>query len=270
MSTVTVVILIVIVVVILVAAALVIHRQAQRRRTDHLKEQFGPEYDRSVARADDTRSAEAELHSREKRHQELELTELDEGQRRQFQQRWSDVQRMFVDDPGVAVRNADELVTDVMGARGYPVGEFDQRADDLSVRYPVVTQNYREARRVARDNRDGRAGTEELRGAVTSYRSLVDALLADRDGRPERDSANVGPRHGDRDDRTADRTADHAADRNVARRDADHGTPAEQRKQDAGRNGEHLRAVDEPRAQDVRGGTDNHDTRDQGHREARA
>ena len=89
------------------------------------------------------------------------------------------MQRQFVDDPSNAVRNADLLVVEVMAARGYPVEDFDQRADDLSVSHPEVTQRYREARRIAQANKDGNADTEDLRQAVTSYRSLVQALLED-------------------------------------------------------------------------------------------
>jgi hypothetical protein len=66
----------------------------------------------------------------------------------------------------------------VMSARGYPVDDFDQQADDLSVRNARVTQGYREARRIAQANEAGGVDTEYLRQAVTSYRSLIQALLA--------------------------------------------------------------------------------------------
>jgi len=35
----------------------------------------------------------------------------------------------FVDEPGPAVDAADDLITSVMRERGYPVEDFDQRAD---------------------------------------------------------------------------------------------------------------------------------------------
>jgi hypothetical protein len=71
------------------------------------------------------------------------------------------------------------LVVEVMSARGYPVEEdFDRRADDLSVEHAEVVQRYREARRIAEANAEGRVDTEDLRQAVTSYRALVKALLA--------------------------------------------------------------------------------------------
>jgi hypothetical protein len=190
MNSVTTVIVIIIAVIVILAIGAAIYRLTQKRRSDRLHERFGPEYDRAVERADDRRGAESELLEREKRHKELELRTLDAGQQRQFEQRWSDVQRDFVDGPAKAVHHADRLVVDVMSARGYPVDDFDQRADDLSVKYPKVTQHYREARRIARANERGEVSTEELRTAVTSYRSLVDALLHDSDG-PKSDSART-------------------------------------------------------------------------------
>ena len=67
-----------------------------------------------------------------------------------------------------------------MRARGYPVDDdFDRRADDLSVDHPRVVQHYREARQVR--DASGEVDTERQRTAVTSYRSLIDALLGDGD-----------------------------------------------------------------------------------------
>jgi hypothetical protein len=181
MNSVTLVLVIVIVVIVLAVLGMVAMQQMRKRRSEQLKERFGPEYERSVAGSDNKQEAENQLREREKRHKDLELRDLDEGQRRQFDERWSDLQRDFVDDPGGAVRGADRLVVDVMSARGYPVDKFDQRADDLSVRYPSMTQHYREARRIAQANEQGRASTEDLRGAVTNYRSLIGELVHDQD-----------------------------------------------------------------------------------------
>ena len=192
MNSGTIIIVVIVAVIVVVALGVAIQKQLQKKRSERLQEQFGPEYDRAVKKSDDPRAAEGELLEREKRHKKLELRTLDTGQRRDYEQRWSRVQADFVDDPGRAVRDADHLVVDVMSARGYPVDDFDQRADDLSVDYPVVTENYRKARTVARANDGGQASTEDLRNAVTSYRSLVDALLHDDDAR---DGANGSGTH---------------------------------------------------------------------------
>jgi FtsZ-interacting cell division protein ZipA len=183
MSNITLIILVVVAVVVIVVIVIVGYQMARKRRTAQLREQYGPEYDRAVDQADSQHEAESELRDRAKRHEQLELRSLDSSEREGFERRWSDVQGQFVDDPSTAVRNADLLVVEVMSARGYPVDDFDQRAADVSVSHPEVTQRYREARRIAQANEDGTVDTEYLRQAVTSYRSLVMALLADDENR---------------------------------------------------------------------------------------
>ena len=187
MSNITLIIVIVVAVAVIVAIVIVGYQMARKRRTAQLREQYGPEYDRAVDQADSQNEAESELRSRAKRHEQLELRSLDSSEREDYERRWSDVQGQFVDDPNTAVRNADLLVVEVMSARGYPVDDFDRRADDLSVSHPEVTQRYREARRIAQANEDGTVDTEDLRQAVTSYRSLVLALLAEDADRSRHD-----------------------------------------------------------------------------------
>jgi FtsZ-interacting cell division protein ZipA len=179
MSNITLIIVIVVAVAIVAALVVAGYQMARRKQTERLRQQYGPEYDRAIGEADSQRAAESELRERAKRHDKLQLRTLDSSERADFDRRWTEVQGQFVDDPSTAVRNADRLVVDVMAARGYPAEEdFDRRADDLSVEHAEVVQRYREARRIAEANEDGRADTEDLRQAVTSYRALVQALLA--------------------------------------------------------------------------------------------
>jgi FtsZ-interacting cell division protein ZipA len=189
MSNITLIIVVVVAVVVVVAIVIVGYQMARQRRTKQLREQYGPEYDRAVDLAHSRHEAESELLGRSKRHEQLELRSLDSSECENFERSWSDIQGQFVDDPSTAVRDADLLVTEVMSARGYPVEDFEQRASDLSVRYPEPTQRYREARRTAQANEDGTVDTEDLRQAVTSYRSLVLALLADGEDRTRQNRA---------------------------------------------------------------------------------
>jgi hypothetical protein len=177
----TVIILVVVIAVLvlaLVAAGVVL---AQRRRTERLQEHYGPEYERSLQEAGNRRAAEAQLTEREKRHRELEIRDLRSDERDRFAAAWADIQREFVDDPKRAVHDADTLVLDIMRTRGYPVGDdggdFERRAEDISVEHPGVVQRYREAHAVRDATERGDADTENQRAAVTSYRSLVTALL---------------------------------------------------------------------------------------------
>jgi hypothetical protein len=177
MSSTAVIVVIVVVVIALLASAALAWSRAGKRRSARLRERFGPEYERQLAESGDAAETDRVLAAREKRHRGLPLRELDEGERATFEQRWTRVQAEFVDDPDRAVEHADSLVDELMSARGYPVADGDERAKDVAVEHPVVVQRYREARRIAAANRDRHADTEDLRGAVTAYRELVEALL---------------------------------------------------------------------------------------------
>jgi hypothetical protein len=147
---------------------------SRKRRSSHLREGFGPEYDRTVEEAGSRRRAESELTDREKRREELDIKPLAPGTRDRFADRWRTVQERFVDDPSAALREAHVLVVEVMGERGYPTDDFEQRAADVSVDHPDVVQNYRAAHDITeRDDAD----TEEQRQALVHYRALFDELL---------------------------------------------------------------------------------------------
>lgn len=169
--------LLVIVILLAIAVIAAIVVLSRRRRSQHLREHFGPEYDRAVQQRGDPAKAEMELLKREKRVHSFSIKSLPPEMRDRYAEQWAGVQRRFVDDPAMAVTEADALVNQVMAARGYPMADFDQRAADLSVNYPGVVQNYRSARAVAQRHARGEAGTEDLRQAMVYYRSLFDELL---------------------------------------------------------------------------------------------
>jgi len=172
-------VVIVIAVIAALAAAYVVW---DRRRRTHLQERFGPEYERTVAQADDRREAEKELAERERRHEELEIRPLSEAARARHADEWQAVQARFVDDPEGAVAEADRLVQVVMAERGYPTEEdFERRAADVSVEHPDVVENFREGHRLWTGYTAGESGTEDLRQAMVHYRSLFEELL---DGGP--------------------------------------------------------------------------------------
>ena len=75
---------------------------------------------------------------------------------------------------------------EVMQLRDYPVSNFEQRAADISVQYPALVSNYRAAREIAIRNEQHHAGTEDLRQALISYRSLFDELLKAETVAPEK------------------------------------------------------------------------------------
>lgn len=169
------VIVLIVAVVILVAAAAYFY--SRQRRSKLLREHFGPEYDRVVRQERNVRRAEGVLEFREEAREALEIRELSHADQVAFAEDWNAVQRQFVDDPAGTVVGADRLVSQLMEARGYPIAEFEQRAELISVDHPVVVQNYRAAHEIALRQTKGRASTEDLRNAMVHYRSLFDELL---------------------------------------------------------------------------------------------
>jgi hypothetical protein len=83
---------------------------------------------------------------------------LDEGEVEEFRSRWLDIQTEFVDDPRHSVENADELVARVINS---------------------ITENFASERTALEDqwNRGKEASTEDLRIAITRYRSFFNRLL---------------------------------------------------------------------------------------------
>jgi hypothetical protein len=180
-------VIVAVLVIALVIAGVVIARQ---RRSQQLQEGFGPEYGRTLAEKGDRRAAESELQDRRERRQQLEIRELEPEVRERYAERWRAAQRTFVDQPSVAVAEADRLVSEVMHDRGYPVDDdFERRAADVSVDHPVVVENYRAAHgisvRAARDKSD----TEEIRQALVHFRALFEELLGADDRSRDTDEA---------------------------------------------------------------------------------
>jgi hypothetical protein len=174
MTTPTLVIVAILVAVVAVALAWM---YSERRRRAHLQTQFGPEYERTVHDVGNARRAEAALAEREKRVSSYHIRELTKEEGDRFTQAWRSVQAKFVDDPAAAVTEADMLVNEVMSTRGYPMTDFDRRAEDLTVDHPKVVQNYRLARDIAVRHSRSEASTEDLRQAVVHYRALFADLL---------------------------------------------------------------------------------------------
>jgi hypothetical protein len=156
----------------------------ERRRRERLRMRFGPEYDRTVRDAGDPRRAESLLERREKRVSKYQIRALSAEEASRFGEAWRRLQAKFVDDPSAAVTEADALVTELMTVRGYPMTDFDRRAEDLSVDHPTVVQRYREAHDIADRHARKVASTEDLRQAVVCNRALFDELLEVRE--PER------------------------------------------------------------------------------------
>jgi hypothetical protein len=193
MSTSAIVVIVVVVVVVLVLAAVAARIMVQRRE---LRERYGDEYQRVVTEKGGRAAAEAELKRREREHDRLELKELSPAAREEYRASWTTVQSQFVDDPRSAVHAADRLVSQLVADRGYPVVDYPQRLEHLSVEHSSVLNTYRSAHDISVRNDAGAATTEELRQALVSYRELIADLLGDpslADGSQGSAAAEIAP-----------------------------------------------------------------------------
>jgi len=165
-------------IVVIVIAVIVF--AVRRSRTERLRKKFGEaEYERTLAERGDRAKAEANLEKRTERVKSFHLRALTDADRTRFQEAWTAIQARFVDGPAGAVTEADQLLGDLMATRGYPVGDFETRAADISVDHPMVVQNYRAGHDIAVRHLKGQVSTEDLRRAMIHYRALFEDLIAE-------------------------------------------------------------------------------------------
>jgi hypothetical protein len=144
-------------------------------RRHRFRSEFGKEYDHAVRRAGNRREAEDELRSRRERREQMQLRPLSAQERARYRDLWARAKESFVDDPESAVHDGERLIRELMSLRGFPRGDFDQRALDLSLEDPDLAVRYRRAHEAAR-SRDRR--TDDLRGAMREYEPVFVSLVA--------------------------------------------------------------------------------------------
>ncbi|MCV0382930.1 MAG: hypothetical protein K5799_05650 [Erythrobacter sp.] len=190
---------IVIVAAIVVLALLAVWLVTRRKRTAHLRDTFGEEYDRTV-REHGRSDAERNLEEREKRVSDFRIRPLTIAERDRFAGDWKEVKALFVDSPQEAMLRGDRLLADMMQTRGFPMADFDRRYEDLSVNHGRVAHHYREGHEIA--ERRAEATTEEMRRALKNYEHLFDELVSHAGAEPtavSQDGGDVdsGVWHGD-------------------------------------------------------------------------
>lgn len=166
--------------IIAIAVAIILFVALQRTRK--LKARFGAEYDRTVREAGGTLRGESRLREREKRVSKLHIRPLTPEEAARFSADWRIVQERFVDDPSAAVAKSDQLINQALTTCGYPVRDFEQQAEDLSVQHANVIEHYRQAHALASKPRPS---TEDLRVAMQHYRALFEDLIETRSTIPE-------------------------------------------------------------------------------------
>jgi FtsZ-interacting cell division protein ZipA len=192
-STTTLIIIIVVAVVVILLLALYFaarRRRAQRseQQRERTREEFGSEYDRTAQERGSEEEAEREL--RERRGQvERQVEPLSEESRGRYEERWSEVEQVFVENPGRSIELADRVVMEILEERNFvsdPSQSDEETERSLAVMHPDVADDYREARRIRADvvgtTSEGSSEeetTEELRQVIRKYRVVYQRLVRD-------------------------------------------------------------------------------------------
>jgi hypothetical protein len=176
-TSIIVAVIIVAVILALFGALMAFFSRGQQQRA--LRDQFGPEYSRAVNVSGNKKQLNVNLKNRTEQRQSLTIKPLAPAQRDRYQQEWRQVQATFVDAPGTALGQADSLIIRVMIVRGYPVQDFEEQADLVSVDHPQVVEHYRQAHGIYLASQAGGVSTDEMRQAFVSFRSLVSELVED-------------------------------------------------------------------------------------------
>jgi type II secretory pathway pseudopilin PulG len=196
MTGTTLLIIIVVAVILLAVVAILLfsrrsqahRREEQRERT---REEFGEEYERAAREHGSEEEAEKELRQRRGRV-ERQVLPLSTESRQRFEERWGEVERVFVDNPDRSIEMADRTVSDLLVERNFiaDTAQDDRETEQgLAAMYPDVADDYREARRiraevVARSVQSSGEGsneedTEELRQVIRKYRFVYERLVRD-------------------------------------------------------------------------------------------
>jgi hypothetical protein len=184
-----------IVAVVVVVILLIVYVVSRRRRAQRSEEQrartreeFGSEYERAAQERGSEEEAEREL--RERRGQvERQVQPLSEESRGRYEERWGEVERVFVDNPGRSIELADRTVMEILEERNFvsdPSQSDEETERSLAVMHPDVADDYREARRIRADvvagvgrfseGSSSEETTEELRQAIRRYRAVYQRI----------------------------------------------------------------------------------------------
>lgn len=177
MSTSQFAVVVILAIVVIAAIAILL---LVRNRTRRLQARFGPQYDRTVSETGSRYKAETKLEGLKKRVERYPLRPISAADRDRYQQSWRAIQTRFVDEPADAFDEADQLLGQVMLARGYPTSDFEQRAEELSVDHASVVEHYRLGHEIAIRQARGTVTTEDLRQGMIHYRALFDELTMEQ------------------------------------------------------------------------------------------
>ena len=113
--------IIVVAVVVLLAIFFAMQRRRAQRseeQRERTREEFGSEYERATQEWGSEEEAEKELRRRRGRV-ERQVEPLSGERRQRYEERWEEVERVFVDNPERSIELADRTVSDILEERTF-------------------------------------------------------------------------------------------------------------------------------------------------------
>lgn len=167
----------------IIAAVLLLTSAALVRahlRKQSMRKSFGPEYETVAQEHDSKQEVDRELLRRKRMHDQLSLRPISVADQEYYAASWEHVQGEFLDAPAVVLGSAEQLVSQLLDARGYPDDDPVERLALLSVEHADALGDYRRAQRITEYARRKYAPvpTEELRQALLTYHTLFNELMA--------------------------------------------------------------------------------------------
>lgn len=181
--TVSTVFLVIVALGAVAVVALTAYFSVSRYKRYKARDEFGPEFERVARERGSEREAERELRTRRERVNSRIRPLSDDGRRR-YREEWERVERTFVDNPLLALDQADRVVTDILSERNFPTESRKEATEAVGVTYSKVVEDFRDAQRTHASTigSNGEGGTsdesmEEMRKAIQKYRSVFDRLI---------------------------------------------------------------------------------------------
>ncbi|WP_034272219.1 hypothetical protein [Actinospica robiniae] len=177
-----------VIIVVVLAAALYLVRFSPWSRhgggdRQRMRRKYGREYDRLLAqKGEDHDAVGQELAQREQDRAALEIKPLTGDERARLASAWQAAETGFVDDPGSAARNAEQIVGETLAKLGYPAGDAERQLALASVDHADGLSEFRDGHELLTRSHSAAPGvdsTEQLRQAMLHFRVFFDDLTGD-------------------------------------------------------------------------------------------
>lgn len=138
---------------------------------------FVAEYSRPAAQAATQNKIESDLYEHRQQVRAPSILPLSDEQKNHFTLEWLAVQAVFAQNPGRGMKEAEQTLRKIMGAKGYPADDFNELLNAMSTDFPAHVTQFRKLHLLAmRGGRDN-PSPEDMCRAMRQARILFEEIL---------------------------------------------------------------------------------------------